>query len=110
MEKNFVELHSELAITKKANSVLKKAVTQLQRDVSQMDQYGRRSNIEVSGVPSDTPELEEKIIKLLKTIDVNITPLDIVACHPLKRKNTAIVRFQNRKHAELALKNARRLK
>ena len=110
LEKRVIEMGSELAISKNVNSVLKKSVIQLQRNVMQLDQYGRRENVEISGVSSSTQDMETKVIKLLKSIDVEINPSDIVACHPLRRKDTAIVRFQNRKHAELALKNAKKLK
>ena len=110
LERNILEMNDQLAITKNVNSVLKNSISQLQRNMVQIDQYGRRENVEISGVPANTVGLETKIIKLLKNIDVNVTSADIVACHPLKRKDTAIVRFQNRKHAELALRNAKRLK
>ena len=41
---------------------------------------------------------------------MNVLSNEIVACHPLKRAGTAIVRFANRKNAELALRNAKKLK
>ena len=109
MQNNIEKLTSELAITKNVNSYLKESVSSLQRKIISLEQYGRRENIEISGVPKNTADLEQKLVQLLKTIDVNVQSSDIVACHPLKREGTAIIRFQNRKHADLALKNAKKL-
>ena len=110
MEEKVQKLTDELAISKNVNSVLKNSVTMLQRKMNNAEQYGRRENVEVSGVPHNAQNLEEKLIALLKKIDVNVKPSDIAACHPLKREGTAIIRFVNRKNADLALKNSKRLK
>ena len=103
-------MDSELAITKQVNVVLKESVHSLQKRINEMDQYTRRDNIEVSGVPENVSNLEEKAIELFKKIDVKVSPQDIVACHPLKRKGTIIIRFLNRKNAEKALKNRSQLR
>ena len=44
-----------------------------------VDQYSRRSNIEISGIPPSVNDhqLEEKLVDILKVIDVNITSNEI---------------------------------
>ena len=103
------KIRSELAVTKTVNATLKNTVTELQRKMNHLDQYGRRDNIEISGVPKNVENLEDKMIALLGKIDVVVNPADIVACHPLKREGAAIIRFVNRKHAYAALKNAKKI-
>ena len=110
MEQKIERITSELAVSKNVNTALSKCVTSLRRQVNTLDQYCRKENIEVSGIPKNFSNLEEKLIQLLNKIDVNVTSKDIVACHPLKREGSAIIRFCNRKKAELALKNSRKLK
>ena len=110
LEQTVTKLSSELAISKTVNQSLKRSYCELQSRVNQIDQYSRRENIEISGVPNNCTQLEEKVIALLKSIDVTVRPSDIVACHPLKREGTTIVRFLNRKNADMALKNAKKLK
>ena len=67
-EEKFEKIHSELAVTKKVNSVLKESLCSLQRRFNNLEQYGRRENIEVSGVPNNTPELEKKLFSFLKRL------------------------------------------
>ena len=78
-----------------------------------VDQYSRRNNVEISGIPQSVSDnqLEEKVIDLLKTTDVNITSNGIEACHRLgKKKKNVIARVINRKHCLKALRNKKKLK
>ena len=83
-------------------------VIDLEKAVAEQQQYTRRNNIEVVGIPDSINQdlLEEKIIQLAGTMSVTIQSSDIEACHRLKKKrnsngpDTTIVRFVNRKHAE----------
>ena len=78
-----------------------------------MEQYGRRNNLEITGIPDDVSDenLEEKVIQVLSEIQVNVSSSDIEACHRIgKSKNSSkkkkkIVRLINRKHAKKALFN-----
>ena len=110
LEKVVTRFESELALTRNANKVLSASLSTLRRKVNHLDQYGRRENIEISGIPKTTANLEEKVISLLSKIDVKVTKSDIVACHPLKRDGQVIVRFVNRKNADLALRNRKKLR
>ena len=104
------KMQDEIQVNKAVNLALKKSVHLLQAKVTQIDQYGRRDSLEISGVPKDATNLEEKAIQLLKIIGVNVSPTDIVACHPLKREGTVILKFVNRKNAERALSNRNKLR
>ena len=57
-----------------------------------VDQYSRRSNVEISGIPQSVSnnQLEEKVVDILKAIDVNITSNEIEACHRLGKKKKTV--------------------
>ena len=87
--------------------------------LSECDQYTRRSNLVISGIPDnvDQKNLEYEVLKIIKSIGIfNVTSYQIVACHRL-RKNIndkyparTIVRFTNRKIVESCLYRGERLK
>ena len=87
--------------------------------LGECDQYTRRSNLVISGIPDnvDQKNLEYEVLKILKSIGIyNVSSYQIVACHRL-RKNTndkyparTIVRFTNRKIVESCLHRGERLK
>ena len=95
---------------------LEKKVISLEENSNSLEQYGRRNNLEITGIPDDVDDqkLEEKVIEILDKIDVNVSSKDVEACHRIgKSKNsskTTIVRFVNRKHAKKALVNRKGLK
>ena len=87
-------------------------------DHNRLEQYGRRNNVEICGIPESVAqnELENKVIAILASIDVKVTKGDIEACHRLK-KNTrhagpskTIVRMVNRKKCEDMFRNKKKLK
>ena len=77
----------------------------MEKDIIDPQQYIRRNNIEICGMPTNIPdhELEQKVISLAAAIDVKIKKSDIEACHRLHDKNNdngpkkTIVRFTNRR-------------
>ena len=101
-----------------ANRELRESLYSLEVEVANCDQYSRRENIELLNIPESIPQkdLEAHVIDVLKSIKVddNICSYNIVAAHRLcKKRNgrnrSVIVRFINRKHAILALKNKKLL-
>ena len=48
-----------------------------------LQQYGRRNNIVVSGIPAHVSkrDLEETVISVLSETEVNVSPNDVEACH-----------------------------
>ena len=112
--KNLVESNKKLQ--KKVES-LERELQYQKEEIQSNNQYGRRSNIEVSGIPNSVKdqEVEGKIIEILQKIDVDISNEEVEACHrlPATRNNPTkrvIVRFVNRKSCEKSLKNKKKLK
>ena len=84
----------------------------LEKNLDKLNQYGRRENIELSGIPSNIPqkELENVVIDILRYIGLeDLESYDISGCHRIHRSNV-IVRFVNRKHAIQSLQNRKYLK
>ena len=108
LQKENAELKNELKIVKEELATKSKKLVDVERDVIDLQQYIRRNNLEICGIPDSIGQakLEETVIKIAESIDVVIEKKDIEACHRLpNRKNrlgpkTTIVRFINRKHCE----------
>ena len=86
---------------------LEERVLDVENDINQTDNYIRRNNIEIHGIPInvENQKLEETIIKIAKEVNVEVKTEDIEACHRLRRQtnsrlNPVIVRFVNRKFCE----------
>ena len=83
----------------------------LEKDLSRLDQYGRRENVEIQGIPADVSdqELEGEVLKILHCLGLTrISHFAIVACHRIGRKDrngsrNTIIRFLNRKDATATL-------
>ena len=57
-----------------------------------LEQYGRRDNLEFTGIPDDVSDenLEEKVIQVLSEIQVNVSSSDIEPCYCIgKSKNSS---------------------
>ena len=87
-------------------------------DINRLEQYGRRSNVELAGIPDDVTDgdLERKVIDILSEIDVKVAPHEIEACHRLfqgrnvKGPKRTIVRFVNRKTCDRIFRNKHKMK
>ena len=81
-----------------------------------LEQYGRRNNIEVSGIPDSVEDncLEEKNISLFTSIGIDVKSSDIEACHKIGKSRSSskktIVRFTNKKFSKQVLYNRKKLK
>ena len=87
-------------------NVLENIYIDLEIQNNNLDQYSRRNNVEISGIPQSVSDnqLEEKVADILEAIDVNITTNEKEACHRLgKKTKNLIVRVINRKHCLKAL-------
>ena len=69
-------------LRKKVN-VLENKVLTLESEHISLEQYGRRNNIEITGIPDNVPNqiLEEKVVDILNEISVDVSQKDIEACH-----------------------------
>ena len=111
-------LTSELTVVKNVNSILEIRVVNLEKQLSKNEQYGGRSNVEMSGISNQIPDhdLEGNIIKICKDSDINISLMDIEGCHrlPIGRNTTntmkrVILKFVNQKHSEAMLQRKKTL-
>ena len=81
-----------------------------------LELHGRRNSLEITGITGNVEDqnLEEKVIKTLNRIDINVSSQDIEACHRIgKSKNfskTTMVRFVNRQKCKNPFVNRNRLK
>ena len=77
-------------LRKKVN-VLENKILTLESEHNSLDQYGRRNNIKITGIPDSVPDqnLEEKVVDILNEISVNVAPKDIEACHHVAKKNNS---------------------
>ena len=104
-------------VTKLENQIKKNEI-EYQTDLNRLEQYGRRSNVEIAGIPDEVSinELENKVVAIFKEMDVKVDPRDIEACHRLpngrhsKGPARTIVRFVNRKNCNEIFSKKRNLK
>ena len=95
---------------------LETKVTSIKINQNMLEQYGRRNNIEVSGIPDSVEDncLEEKNISLFTSIGIDVKSNDIEACHKIGKSRSSskktIVRFTNKKFSKQVLYNRKKLK
>ena len=86
--------------------------------VIQLDQYSRRENLIISGIPDNIKQqdLERAVIDIVKSIGLStLSSYEITACHRLKKNKKdnfpakTIVRFTNRKIVDFCLTHRDRL-
>ena len=95
------------------NQQLKDRVRKLEIELSENQQYQRRSNIVISGIPPSIKDenVESTVVSILNSIDVPMSPRDVQAAHRIGMdKERTIVRFVNRKDAEAAISKRSTLK
>ena len=95
----FINLESQLLVTKNVNSLLQERVIDLERQCWANAQYTRRECLEVSGIPSNVKqnELEDKLITIFKKVGCDIKSENIEAGHRVETQNNVIVKFSRRK-------------
>ena len=85
-------------------------------DLTDLNQYGRRENVEICGIPESVSqdELQKHILEVTRSMGVKVPPNGIHIVHRLgknrnSRPRNVIVRFVNRQTAFSLLKNKRKL-
>ena len=76
---------SELAVVKNVNTKLEEQIISLEINQANSEQYNRRNNIELSGIPNEIPEdnLEKVVIDICDNSGTETEPKDIEGCHRL---------------------------
>ena len=93
-------------------------IVNLETELNKLDQYNRRNNLEISGIPDSVSNdaLEGTAIKIFKEIGVDLAENEIEACHRLRKGRDVpgpartIIRLVNRRKCESALRNKKGLK
>ena len=81
--------------------MLEKKLTEVEISRNKLEQYTRRNNIEIQGIPPQIPDekLEEKVIEVFGAMNIAITNNYVEDCHRLGiSSKSTIVQFVNRKH------------
>ena len=89
LERSLTTLQNETYTYKSQIEDLLTSNEELEKQLNIFQQYNRRENIELSGVPENIlqKDLERFVISILRRIGVhNLSSYEIVACHRLKRK------------------------
>ena len=83
-------LKEENAQLKKRNRDLEEKNAKLDSHLNELEQYGRRQNLEIHSIPmldnETNAEVEDKVLQVLKKFDTTITKDAIDVVHRLKRK------------------------
>ena len=99
------------------NKHLYDTIYDIEVKINNLDQYSRRSNIEICNIPEKIGQknIEAYVLKVMGSIGVHLASYDLVAVHRIgkytrgKNRNV-IVRFVNRKGAYLCLRDSNKLK
>lgn len=112
-------LGKELKKCQEHSKVQEKRITELEQRLIKTEQYARRSQLEINGVPETVGEnLETVVTNIVSKLKINIKPEEIETVHriPVLNKTTRrspptiIVEFANRKKRDEILANKSTLK
>ena len=94
---------------------LENKVTLIELSHDALEQYGRRNNLVISGIPDSVQDsdFESTVSSILSDIDVNVESREVEDCHGIGKSNNGskktIIRFINRKYCKKALLNRKQL-
>ena len=87
LHKEMKGLREENNSLREKNQLLENKISSLEFDINDLEQYGRRQNLEIQGIPmsdnENNAETEIKVLTVLKKIDENISHDDIDIAHRL---------------------------
>ena len=74
---------------------LEHKLSQSEARINSLDQYNGRTNLEIQGIPSNVSDdtLEDKVIDIFHSLNINVSKNDIEDCHRLGKadpKNTIV--------------------
>ena len=98
-------LMAENASLKKQVKELNKKCDDHEMSLNKIDQYSRRNNVIIEGIPSDVgnDKLEKKIVQMLAKVNIKVREDEIEAAHRLGKSRKTIIRFVNRKYCSKLL-------
>ena len=110
-------LQDENALLRSRCSKLEDKVVSLESSVSQVEQYGRRNNVVISGISDDVADddFEDAVNSIMEDVDVIVQNGNIEACLRIGKSDQktfskkTIVRFINHQYCKKALVNRKNL-
>ena len=95
-----------------------KEIVRVDKEVIVTNQYNRRENLVIDGIPDNVPQaqLEKVCLDIVHSIGFGqVSSYEVIGCHRLRKQEgdkttPTIIRFFNRKITEFCLKNRRRLR
>ncbi|XP_072172500.1 uncharacterized protein [Diadema setosum] len=116
MKKTTERLEGENHELKQKNQQLEGRVDDLTHQINDLDQYHRRVNLEIAGVPEEKGENPEKIVlKIAQKITEDVSAGDIDIAHRIGKEDDQrgprpiIVRFTNRRSRNMIYDGRRKL-
>ena len=96
--------------------ILKQKVYDVEKELYKTNQYNRRQNLVIDGIPDKIPQrdLERLSVDIINKLGFPVQFRDVVGCHRLKKPTDdpnkptpTIIRFTNRKVTEYCMRNNR---
>ncbi|KAH6924378.1 hypothetical protein HPB50_016377 [Hyalomma asiaticum] len=107
------QVQKQNLVCQTANKRMDKELKETRRQLTELKQYSRRSNLELKGIPCTENEvLVETMQKIAKFLMVDLVEGDIDAIHRVRTRGdgpaNVIVRFNSRRKRDLILQAARK--
>lgn len=102
IKKKFVEIKNENQELLMQNSTLKSEVYELKERLRNLEQYSRKNNVEVSGIPATPGEHVSEVVKAVgAALGIEVQDGDVAAAHRVPtykkdRQPSLVIQFQNR--------------
>lgn len=111
-------LKVEISTLKSANHCLKTELDKTKLELDELEQYGRRMCLDISGIPGDTADpredVEAKILEYTRKHNIPLTSSDIDKCHRKGRPKVninrkVIIKFTNSKARQCVYEARKRM-
>ena len=106
------ELKKENELLHKELIKLKKEVLKAECSINELEQYGRRSMVEISGIPlQDDTDPYQVVQSIMKLLDIKLDKSAIDVTHRLSSKSTSpiIIKFKTRAERDYFYANRKKL-
>ena len=118
MRTNMMEMQAVAARNQIKLEIQQEDLFRLEKEIIVTNQYNRRQNLIIDGIPEDIPQhqLEQVCLDIIHEIGfLPVGSYEVVGCHRLRKNKgdtstPTIIRFVNRKVTEFCLRNRWRLR